>query len=97
VAKLERREQRGLKVKGTRENDKVKEHKWERTMKGKVRMRKEAMVGMPVMVRKWNEVSFALVGVVRVRVLMELAERSWQRVEEVAEIREELSPILESV
>jgi hypothetical protein len=38
-----------------------------------------------------------LVCVVGVRVLMEFAERSWLRVEEVAEIREELSPTLESV
>jgi large subunit ribosomal protein L25 len=54
--KLERRMQMGLRVKGTGEGDKVRGHKWERTMKGKVRTRREAMVQMPLMVREWKEV-----------------------------------------
>ena len=86
--KLARREERGLRVKGTGEGEKVKGHKWERTMKGKVKGRKEAMVGMPVMVREWKEVSRALgLGREVMEVLTMSAERAWTWMEEVAEMK----------
>ncbi|KIV99157.1 uncharacterized protein PV09_09112 [Verruconis gallopava] len=53
--KLRRREERGLRVKGTGEEQKVKGHKWEREMKGKLRERKEAMLKMDELVREWKQ------------------------------------------
>jgi large subunit ribosomal protein L25 len=58
AVKMARRMEQGLRVKGTGEGDKVKGHKWERTMKGKVQTRRKAMIDMPVLVRDWKEVSF---------------------------------------
>jgi large subunit ribosomal protein L25 len=84
--KLARREEKGLRVKGTGEGDRVKGHHWERTMKGKTRTRKEAMVGMPEMVRNWKQVCIHVRFNIRTTTLMRLAERTRQRMEEVAEI-----------
>jgi large subunit ribosomal protein L25 len=82
--KLARREERGLRMKGTGEGDKVKGHKWERQMKGKVQKRKDAMLEMPLMVRQWKEVSYLSPGQRIGIVLINCAERTWKRMEEVA-------------
>lgn len=54
--KEKRREERGLQVKGTGIGQKVKGHKWERTMESRLEDRRKAMEGMPEMVRQWKQV-----------------------------------------
>jgi large subunit ribosomal protein L25 len=58
--KERRRQERGLQVKGTGIGQKVKGHKWERTMETRLDDRRKAMEGMPELVRTWKQVSFAL-------------------------------------
>ncbi|KAI9727845.1 MAG: hypothetical protein M1834_007891 [Cirrosporium novae-zelandiae] len=45
----------GLRVKGTGEGQKVKGHKWERTMRPRLEVRKKAMMEMPELIQKWRE------------------------------------------
>lgn len=47
--------QRGLRVKGTGEGQKVKGHKWERTMEATLQKRKEALEKMPALIREWKQ------------------------------------------
>ncbi|KAF3483840.1 uncharacterized protein GIQ15_03164 [Arthroderma uncinatum] len=47
--------EKGLRIKGTGVGQKVKGHKWERLMKGKLEERKKAMLGMPSMIRLWKQ------------------------------------------
>ncbi|DAA75970.1 TPA_exp: Uncharacterized protein A8136_1341 [Trichophyton benhamiae CBS 112371] len=47
--------EKGLRVKGTGIGQKVKGHKWERSMKGKLEERKKAMLEMPEMIRLWKQ------------------------------------------
>lgn len=49
--------EKGLRIKGTGIGQKVKGHKWERTMKERLEERKKAMVEMPEMIRLWKQVS----------------------------------------
>ena len=53
-----RAERGGLAVKGTGIGQKVKGHKWERTMEARLEDRRKAMVEMPEMIRLWKQVSF---------------------------------------
>ena len=57
--RLRKREQHGLRVKGTGEGQRVKGKKQERTMKGRLDRRKKAILEMPAMIEKWKEVSKA--------------------------------------
>ncbi|KAL8690648.1 MAG: hypothetical protein Q9224_004361, partial [Gallowayella concinna] len=52
-----RREEQGLRVKGTGVGQRVKGKAWERTMKTRLGQRKEAMLGMPAMVQQWKQPS----------------------------------------
>ena len=52
-----KRMERGLRIKGTGIGQKVKGHKWERTMEAKLEDRRKAMVDMPEMIRSWKQVS----------------------------------------
>lgn len=54
--RLRKREQLGLRVKGTGEGQKVKGKKHERTMKARLDRRKQAILEMPAMIEKWKEV-----------------------------------------
>ncbi|KAL9620814.1 MAG: hypothetical protein Q9160_004714 [Pyrenula sp. 1 TL-2023] len=47
----------GLRVRGTGEGQRVKGHKWERTIEAKLEARRSAMEGMPEMIRRWKQVS----------------------------------------
>ncbi|KAK2880125.1 hypothetical protein FQN49_000539 [Arthroderma sp. PD_2] len=47
--------EKGLRVKGTGIGQKVKGHKWERMMGGKLEKRKKAMLEMPEMIRLWKQ------------------------------------------
>ncbi|KAL4973939.1 hypothetical protein BDW66DRAFT_93829 [Aspergillus desertorum] len=50
-----RRAERGLQIKGTGIGQKVKGHKWERTMEGRLEDRRKAMMEMPEMIRLWKQ------------------------------------------
>lgn len=55
--RLRRREENGLRVKGTGVGQKVKGKAWERTLKGRLEKRRQAMLEMPKMIQTWKEVS----------------------------------------
>ncbi|EAW10366.1 mitochondrial 54S ribosomal protein mL59 [Aspergillus clavatus NRRL 1] len=50
-----RRAERGLQIKGTGIGQKVKGHKWERTMEARLEDRRKAMMEMPEMIRLWKQ------------------------------------------
>ncbi|RAL06028.1 mitochondrial 54S ribosomal protein mL59 [Aspergillus ibericus CBS 121593] len=50
-----RRNERGLAIKGTGIGQKVKGHKWERTMEARLEDRRKAMMEMPEMIRLWKQ------------------------------------------
>lgn len=51
-----RRAEVGLRVRGTGIGQKVKGHKWERTMGPRLEERRQAMLKMPAMIRDWKQV-----------------------------------------
>ena len=55
--RTKRREEQGLQVKGTGVGQKVKGKQRERTMKGRLERRKQAMLEMPAMIQQWKQVS----------------------------------------
>jgi large subunit ribosomal protein L25 len=85
--KEKRRIERGLQVKGTGEGQKVKGKLWERTLKGRLEKRKQAMLDMPALVQEWKQVSVQTRSIwIRLaeRDANPRTERSWARLEEVA-------------
>ncbi|PHH86899.1 hypothetical protein CDD83_9616 [Cordyceps sp. RAO-2017] len=52
--KLAQRVEYGLRVKGTGVGQKVKGHKYERLMFAKMEQRREAMLGMPKLIKHWK-------------------------------------------
>lgn len=54
--KQQRLLERGLRVRGTGEGEKVKGHKWERTMGTRLEKRRQAMENMPALIREWESV-----------------------------------------
>lgn len=79
--------EKGLRVKGTGEGQRVKGHKWERKMPAKLEARKKAMEGMPAMIRAWKEVRrySPLRGALSWMMLMFVTARFWKEVEDMAE------------
>lgn len=57
IFKETRLAERGLAIKGTGIGQKVKGHKWERTMETRLEERKKAMMEMPELIRQWKQVS----------------------------------------
>lgn len=55
--RLRKREQLGLRVKGTGAGQKVKGKKEERTMKTRLDRRRQAILEMPAMIEKWKQVT----------------------------------------
>jgi large subunit ribosomal protein L25 len=53
--KEQRTLERGLRMRGTGEGQKVKGHKWERRMGAKLDVRRKAMENMPEMIREWKQ------------------------------------------
>ncbi|KAJ4370448.1 hypothetical protein N0V83_004966 [Neocucurbitaria cava] len=53
--KERRRVEKGLMVKGTGEGQKVKGKLWERTLKGRLEMRRQAMLNMPALIQEWKQ------------------------------------------
>jgi large subunit ribosomal protein L25 len=86
--KAQKREEQGLRVKGTGVGQKVKGKEWERTVKGRLEKRRRAMLEMPKLVQQWKEVSFCLRKYPWIRTYANnLAERTRKRMEEVAQVR----------
>ena len=56
---MKRREELGLRVKGTGIGQRVKGKLWERTQKGRLEERKKAMLAMPAMIQEWKQVCFS--------------------------------------
>lgn len=83
-----RRIERGLRVKGTGVGQKVKGKKWERTLKGRLEERREAMLNMPALIQEWKQV--CIEGVLRLEYFHtnKWIERTWTRMEEVAQMIE---------
>lgn len=54
--RIQKRVEHGLRVKGTGVGQKVKGKLWERTTKGRLEKRKQAMLGMPKLVQQWKQV-----------------------------------------
>ncbi|KAF2810544.1 putative 54S ribosomal protein L25, mitochondrial [Mytilinidion resinicola] len=50
-----RRVERGLRVKGTGVGERVKGKAWERTLKGRLEERRNAMLAMPQMIEDWKQ------------------------------------------
>lgn len=59
--RAKRREELGLRVKGTGIGQRVKGKLWERTLKGRLEERKKAMLAMPAMIQEWKQVCFTAV------------------------------------
>ncbi|OBT67603.1 hypothetical protein VE03_03764 [Pseudogymnoascus sp. 23342-1-I1] len=53
--RLRRREENGLRVKGTGVGERVKGKESERQMKGRLEKRRQAMLGMPQLIQTWKE------------------------------------------
>ena len=58
--RIRKREEQGLRVKGTGVGQRVKGKEWERTMKRKLDLRKKAVLEMPSMVEEWKRVRSSL-------------------------------------
>lgn len=58
-----RAERGGLAVKGTGIGQKVKGHKWERTMEARLEDRRKAMTEMPEMIRLWKQVGLLFLSI----------------------------------
>lgn len=56
--RIQKRAEHGLRVKGTGIGQRVKGKGWERTQKGRLNRRKEAMLQMPQMIHDWKQVSW---------------------------------------
>lgn len=52
--KAQRRLEQGIRVKGTGVGESVKGKKWERTLPGRLETRRQAMEGMPKLIRLWK-------------------------------------------
>jgi len=55
--RIRKREEFGLRVKGTGVGQKVKGKWWERNIRGRLEKRRQAMLDMPQMVQAWKQVS----------------------------------------
>lgn len=56
--RIQKRAEHGLRVKGTGVGQRVKGKGWERTQKGRLNRRKQAMLQMPQMIHDWKQVSW---------------------------------------
>ena len=83
--RIARRQEHGLRVKGTGVGQKVKGKLWERTMKGRLEKRRQAMLGMPKLVQQWKQVSIHPC-VIPLIALLTVLDGSWTRLEEMAEV-----------
>ena len=59
--------EQGLRVKGTGVGQRVKGKMWERTQKGRLEARRQAMLDMPRTIEKWKQVCCAICFVVKIQ------------------------------
>lgn len=64
--KEKRRIEKGLQVKGTGVGEKVKGKSWERTMKGRLEKRRNAMLEMPALIQEWKQVCICLLSLLNI-------------------------------
>lgn len=83
--RIRRREEQGLRVKGTGVGQKVKGKIWERTMKTRLEKRRQAMLDMPRLVQQWKQVSILCVHCIG-RIANILPAGPWTGLEEVAQV-----------
>ena len=83
-AKIEKREELGLRVKGTGVGQRPKGHKHERTMRPRLEKRKQAMLDMPEMVRNWEQVGNVQDLCNLMGMLTGIKARTWTWMEEMA-------------
>jgi large subunit ribosomal protein L25 len=86
--KAQKREEQGLRVKGTGVGQKVKGKEWERTVKGRLEKRRRAMLEMPKLVQEWKEVGFCVRHSQITTHANYFAERTRSWMEEVAQVIE---------
>jgi large subunit ribosomal protein L25 len=58
LERIRKREENGLRVKGTGVGQRVKGKWWERNIRVRLEKRRQAMLGMPQMVQTWKQVNF---------------------------------------
>ena len=84
--RIRRRAEHGLRVKGTGVGQKVKGKLWERTMKGRLEKRRQAMLGMPKLVQQWKQVSIHLKLQCCEVALIKSTDGAWSWLEEMAKM-----------
>ena len=84
--RIQKRAEHGLRVKGTGIGQRVKGKGWERTQKGRLNRRKEAMLQMPQMIHDWKQVSWT--DYCYSMELTDKSERAWAWLEEMAQVTE---------
>jgi large subunit ribosomal protein L25 len=87
-----RRIEKGLMVKGTGEGQKVKGKSWERTLKGRLEMRRQAMLNMPQMIQEWKQVRSVLESGMTWMRANGNPERTWSWMEKVAKWKGQVDP-----
>jgi large subunit ribosomal protein L25 len=88
-----RRIETGLMVKGTGEGQKVKGKSWERTLKGRLEMRRQAMLNMPQMIQEWKQVRSVVESGVTWTNANRISERTRPWMEEVAEWKGQVNSV----
>ena len=83
--RIRKREEFGLRVKGTGVGQKVKGKGQERTMKGRLEQRKQAMLEMPQLIQSWKQVIVLLCCCWKVKLTL-VIERSWSWMEKVSQM-----------
>lgn len=84
--RIMKRQEQGLRVKGTGIGQKVKGKLWERTMKGRLEKRKQAMLGMPKLVQQWKQVCGLVTHFYAYSVTNPVLDGSRTRMEEMAKV-----------
>ena len=83
--RIAKRQEQGLRVRGTGVGQKVKGKLWERTMRGRLEKRRQAMLEMPKLVEEWKMVRCSIFSVSRWSQLLTVATGgSWPWLEKMA-------------
>ena len=82
--RIRKREEFGLRVKGTGVGERVKGKWWERNIRGRLEKRRQAMLEMPKMVQTWKQVSVIFLSLHSL--LTQDTAWPWTRMEEVPEV-----------
>ena len=82
--RIRKRDEFGLRVKGTGVGQKVKGKWWERNIRGRLEKRRQAMLEMPKLVQTWKQVSLILINLHSI--LIQYTAWPWTGMEEVPEV-----------